>query len=115
MYGLIILIIDASHGSVMQSNLLKEAQTLDENDKLSHLRSDFFVPENKTYLCGNSLGLLPKQTQILINQELQVWASAGVEGHFDHTFDRPWVSTDTDNISLPMSKIVGNSFKSAVD
>ena len=26
-----------------------------------------------TYLCGNSLGLQPKNTRTLINQELDVW------------------------------------------
>ena len=51
------------------------------------LRSQFNIPHNPNnptqetvYLCGNSLGLQPKTTKTLINQELDVWASQGVLG-----------------------------------
>ena len=31
--------------------------------------------EEAVYLCGNSLGLMPKNTRKIINEELDVWAS----------------------------------------
>jgi len=36
------------------------------------------------YLCGNSLGPLPKRSKDLVERELQVWGLDAVEGHFDH-------------------------------
>ncbi|KAI9106257.1 pyridoxal phosphate-dependent transferase [Phlyctochytrium arcticum] len=58
------------------------------------------------YFCGNSLGLLPKSTRAMIDQELDVWASVGVQGHFKHKFGRPWVTID-DHVVPPCAKIVG--------
>ncbi|CAG8796302.1 43240_t:CDS:2, partial [Gigaspora margarita] len=86
------------------------SQHLDKNDKLSHLREEFSIPkssevtlngvvslnpnEPSMYFCGNSLGLMPKRARILVNQELDVWAKSGVNGHFTHPHNRPWVSID---------------------
>ncbi|SMN22789.1 similar to Saccharomyces cerevisiae YLR231C BNA5 Kynureninase, required for the de novo biosynthesis of NAD from tryptophan via kynurenine [Maudiozyma saulgeensis] len=72
------------------------------------------VPIGKTetspvnYLCGNSLGLMPKQTQININQELDAWAQRGVESHFRHPKENctPWVDIDLP-LSPLMASIVG--------
>lgn len=44
------------------------------------------------YLCGHSLGLQPKRTRELVNEELDKWAKVGVEGHW--TGDRPWAPID---------------------
>lgn len=44
-----------------------------------------------TYLCGNSLGLLPKRSKILVQEELEVWGSKAVEAHFDHPNQRDWM------------------------
>ena len=38
--------------------------------------------------CGNSLGLQPKTTKDYINDELDDWASLGVDGHFQA--NNPW-------------------------
>lgn len=78
---------------------------LEEDCGLPHFRSDFVLPD-KLYLCGNSLGLLPTKTKELINEELQVWGDKGVYGHFDHSYQRPWVSID-DNVIEESAKIVG--------
>ncbi|CAB4255179.1 similar to Saccharomyces cerevisiae YLR231C BNA5 Kynureninase, required for the de novo biosynthesis of NAD from tryptophan via kynurenine [Maudiozyma barnettii] len=72
------------------------------------------IPEGKTetssvnYLCGNSLGLMPKQTKIAINHELQAWAERGVESHFRHPKENgtPWVDIDLPLCPL-MASIVG--------
>lgn len=82
-------------------------------------RQDFLIPSNDgvgatdnplprkecIYFCGNSLGLQPKLTRTLVNAELDIWASRGVQGHFRH--DKwPWVSIH-ETCTGVMSGIVG--------
>ena len=93
----------------------------DAVDALAGLRGEFLLPtlgsvsgavsdprhdEPSVYLCGNSLGLQPKRTRELINEELDVWAARGVNGHFDHGKGRPWVSID-ENVTDKMARVVG--------
>ncbi len=71
------------------------AAALDVADTLARYRNRFHLPitvdgNAQTYLCGHSLGLQPRSTQGLINEELQVWQMQAVEGHFNST--RPWLS-----------------------
>lgn len=61
-----------------------------------------------TYLCGNSLGLMPKRTQTLIAEELDVWKTRAVEGHFDHPYSRPWKSCD-ELVKASLAGIVGKN------
>ncbi|PKC14716.1 kynureninase [Rhizophagus irregularis] len=98
------------------------AKYLDENDKLKYLRYEFTIPkardivsdgvealspeDDSVYFCGNSLGLMPRRTRDLVNQELDVWASSGVVGHFKHKHKRPWISIE-DNVIDKMAEIVG--------
>lgn len=42
------------------------------------------------YLCGNSLGLMPRATRAAVVQELDDWARLGVEGHFHAK--HPWLA-----------------------
>ncbi|CCA69230.1 related to BNA5-kynureninase, required for biosynthesis of nicotinic acid from tryptophan via kynurenine pathway [Serendipita indica DSM 11827] len=58
------------------------------------------------YLCGNSLGLLPKRTKQLISEELDVWGKRAVEGHFDHPHDRNWKDI-TDHVNPLLASLVG--------
>jgi kynureninase len=73
-------------------NSLAFAKRLDKGDPLS-FRSKFHLPKvnGKTaiYFTGNSLGLQPKLTRQFVNEELDDWASLGVEGHMYSR--RPWV------------------------
>lgn len=47
------------------------------------------------YLCGNSLGLMPKTTAAAVSAELQAWQDQGVVSHFRRPDGRePWVSID---------------------
>ncbi|KAF7338363.1 Kynureninase [Mycena venus] len=70
------------------------------------LSSDFVLPTNKdigatshhepdsicTYLCGNSLGPMSKRSKALVEEELKVWATCAVTGHFSsHPHGRGWV------------------------
>ena len=74
-------------------NTLQFAKKLDRSDKLRTYRSKFFVPKLKgkpsLYFSGHSLGLQPKRTRSLVDQELKDWAQLGVEGH-EHA-QRPWL------------------------
>lgn len=82
------------------------AAALDARDPLATFRAQFYVPkkhmlpdgepsnnEDSVYLCGNSLGLEPKETRVLVLEELDKWARRGVIGHHDDSA-RPWVSID---------------------
>lgn len=88
---------------------LSFARRLDVVDPLRHLRNEFHYPkkcdlpgidmslvtdddEESVYLCGNSLGLMPKSTAILVNRELVKWSKIGVHGH-KHG-ELPWQQCD---------------------
>jgi len=70
------------------------AKQLDEKDPLKHFRDKFYIPiingAESIYFTGNSLGLQPKTTQDYVLNELEDWASFGVEGHFHAR--QPWFS-----------------------
>ena len=64
------------------------------------IQNSKYSPEtNSIYLCGNSLGLMPRNTTELINRELQAWSSRGVEAHFNHSHPQ---GTDWVDIDLPL-------------
>jgi kynureninase len=69
------------------------ALAMDERDPLKHYREYFLFPKTAgrecIYLCGHSLGLQPKAVAKYIDQELEVWAELGVEGHF--RAKNPWM------------------------
>ncbi|KAH8117334.1 pyridoxal phosphate-dependent transferase [Phellopilus nigrolimitatus] len=85
-------------------------------------RAEFILPTNRavsgdkvapdqldapcTYLCGNSLGALPKRAQALVEEELRVWATRAVEGHFDHPLGRSWKDI-TDHVNPLLAELVG--------
>ena len=84
------------------------ADALDEDDLLAPLRDQFYIPmingKDAIYFTGNSLGLQPKATQEYVLDELEDWASFGVEGHFHAK--NPW--KDYHEMFPPIiSKIVG--------
>jgi kynureninase len=71
------------------------ALELDAGDLLASFRGHFHIPLRPDgypviYFCGNSLGLQPRATRALIEQELNDWARLGVEGHFKES--TPWYS-----------------------
>lgn len=82
---------------------------LDEKDELKRYRNEFHIPLQKNgqehiYLCGNSLGLQAKRTKSFINQELEDWATFGVEGHFHAK--NPWLPYH-EFLTESYAKIVG--------
>ncbi|MEQ8713725.1 MAG: kynureninase, partial [Cyclobacteriaceae bacterium] len=94
---------------------LSRARQLDEEDALSKFRSEFYIPqhqgEDTIYLCGNSLGLQPKGTLEVIQQELKNWKENGVEGHFKGV--RPWMHYHKNFISY-WSDLIGAGEKEVV-
>jgi kynureninase len=69
------------------------AQALDAADPLARFRDQFHLPRRPDgspviYFCGNSLGLQPKSTHAIVEQELKDWAELAVDGHFKAA--RPW-------------------------
>ena len=73
-------------------NTLAFAQQMDLEDPLGSFRSKFHIPSKNgkpiIYLCGNSLGLQPKNIREAIDQELKDWAELGVDAHFEGK--NPW-------------------------
>lgn len=72
-------------------------------------KSLFHIPQDNTgkdqiYLCGNSLGLMPKSTPDYINQELDDWRRLGVEGHMHAR--HPWLPYH-ENLTASMARVVG--------
>jgi kynureninase len=70
------------------------AAELDRADPLQRFRAQFHLPRDAqghelVYLCGHSLGLQPRSTARLIQEELDTWARLGVDGHFHSV--RPWL------------------------
>ena len=71
------------------------AVRLDERDPLARHRARFAIPARPDgqpvlYLNGNSLGLMPKTARELVLEELDDWATLGVEAHFKGA--TPWYS-----------------------
>jgi kynureninase len=71
------------------------ARALDDADPLRHYREQFYIPQRPDgrpmiYFCGHSLGLQPRATRALVEQELDAWARLGVEAHFHGKY--PWYS-----------------------
>ena len=90
-------------------NTLDFALELDSKDNLKTYRDLFYIPlqnngEECIYMCGNSLGLQPKQTKDFIKQELDDWAKLGVEGHFHAK--NPWMPYH-EYLTESYTKIVG--------
>jgi len=90
-------------------NTAEFALELDAKDELKDYRNEFHIPLQKNgkehiYMCGNSLGLQPKRTKEFLNQELEDWATFGVEGHFHAK--NPWMPYH-EFLTESYAKIVG--------
>jgi kynureninase len=71
----------------------EQAAELDRADALAPYRQRFHIPQHEgqdeIYLCGNSLGLQPRSTELYVREELEDWQRFGVKGHFSGR--RPWM------------------------
>ena len=89
-------------------NTLAFAKELDSKDPLKHFREMFYLPlmfgKECIYFTGNSLGLQAKRTQDYVVDELEDWASLGVEGHLHAR--NPWLPYH-EIFPKQLSKIIG--------
>ena len=87
---------------------LSFAKEMDDKDPLKDFRTQFIFPsfhKNKMrYFTGNSLGLQPVTTREVIGEELDDWASFGVDGNFMSR--RPWFRYNEELTSMA-ADIVG--------
>lgn len=84
----------AASGVALESKQF--AAVLDSIDPLREYRDRFEIPQeddkDAIYLCGNSLGAMPKETRKVVNGELNRWGSIGEKGHY--TGDIPWATCE---------------------
>jgi kynureninase len=70
------------------------ALRMDKEDPLKGFREKFHLPlfngKPAIYFAGNSLGLQPKSVRTRVDEELDDWATLGVEGHVHAR--RPWIN-----------------------
>lgn len=69
------------------------ARAQDRADTLAAFRDEFCIPPHgggeQIYLCGNSLGLMPRATRQALADELDDWSTLAVEAHFRGR--HPWM------------------------
>lgn len=77
----------------MYEATLEYARARDAADPLRKWREAFIFPQRQgqpvRYFCGNSLGLQPRAVAQALQEELEQWATYGVEGHVEGK--RPWM------------------------
>jgi kynureninase len=81
----------------------------DREDSLGEFRKRFHLPlgtdgQPLIYFVGNSLGLMPRATRALVDQELDDWARLAVDSHFDAA--TPWYSYH-ETLREPAARLVG--------
>ncbi|MEQ8844515.1 MAG: kynureninase [Phycisphaerales bacterium] len=79
----------------MSDKLFEDAKKLDAADPLSAERALFAIPKDAdgndvAYFTGNSLGLMPHSARDAVRQELDDWATLGVDAHLHGK--HPWFS-----------------------
>ena len=89
-------------------NSIDFAGIMDQQDALKDFRQKFIFPsfteKPVLHFTGNSLGLQPKKALEYVKEEMEDWATFGVEGHF--LARRPWYSCH-EQLTEMTSKIVG--------
>jgi len=88
---------------------IENDSSLNSVNSIRNFRSRFHIPKSAdgseaVYFTGNSLGLQPKTTRKYIEEELEDWASLGVEGHLHAR--HPWLPYH-EFVTEPMARVVG--------
>src|SRR3954470_6485254 len=82
----------------------EQADQLDAADPLRKFRARFYVPEDKIYLDGNSLGLLCRDAEESLARVLNEWKTGGIGGWLNG--DIPWF-TMAETLAARVAKLVG--------
>ena len=88
------------------------ARALDDADELAPWRASFELPRDHarrgalTYLCGHSLGLMPRAARRAIGVELERWAGRGVDGHFADERHDGWLGFH-ERFAAPLAALAG--------
>src|SRR3984893_12483295 len=87
----------------------ESAKQLDAEDSLRQFRDKFPLPLGRDgkpliYFAGNSLGLMPKTARPIVEQELDDWATLGVDAHLNAK--TPWYSYH-ETLREPSARLVG--------
>jgi kynureninase len=86
------------------------ARALDAADEVRSFRREFALPRRGartlTYLCGHSLGLMPRGARRDVDREIERWAERGVDGHFADRRHRGWLDYH-ERFSAPLAALVG--------
>src|SRR5260370_29165267 len=85
------------------------ALQLDAEARVRDFREKFHLPLGKDrkpviYFAGNSLGLMPKSVRQIVDEELDNWATLGVDAH--HATGTPWYSYH-EALREPTARLVG--------
>jgi kynureninase len=85
------------------------ARACDAADELAALAREFEIPTGPEgraihYLCGHSLGLMPRGVRARVARELDRWSRLGVGGHFDA--DGDWYSIH-ERFAEPLADLLG--------
>jgi len=94
-------------GDAAWRNRLREG---DRQDPLASFKEEFSIPAKSkdrswTYLCGNSLGLMPRAVPHELQTALDAWANLGVEGHFEGL--HPWMDYHK-RFTGPLARLTGS-------
>lgn len=73
------------------------AERLDAADPLRDVRAEFSLPA-PVYLCGNSLGPMPRSVRTALTAHVDKWASSAVMGHFSKP--EPWADIEDEAARL---------------
>lgn len=87
----------------------RRALEFDRADPLAGFRDAFIVPPDraglaKAYLCGNSLGLQPRETRAAMQSELDDWGELAVDAHF--AGKHPWMHYHR-RVRDPLAELAG--------
>ena len=88
----------------MSSTTLEYAKTLDQQDSLAIYREEFYLPEKKIYMDGNSLGLLSKRAETKLFELLNTWKTFGIDGWTEGEY--PWYYM-AEKLGQRMAPLVG--------
>lgn len=87
-----------------QLNTIDYAAEKDKKDPLARFAKEFYIQKGKTYLDGNSLGLLSKRSEQSVIKLLEAWKMHAIDGWTDTR--QPWF-TLSETIGAKMAKLIG--------